>query len=67
MQSTQKLFQVFLQRDQDIRPSRWFPRESLAQRYCHAFNRNTAPDRAVARYQIVEVPVVSARKAPTPK
>jgi hypothetical protein len=38
MQSTQKLFQVFVQRDQQRRPSRWFSRESLAKRYCDEFN-----------------------------
>lgn len=38
MQTTQKLFQVFVQRDQHRRPSRWFSRESLAKRYCDEFN-----------------------------
>jgi hypothetical protein len=38
MQTTQKLFQVFVQRDQQRRPSRWFARESLAKRFCEEFN-----------------------------
>lgn len=38
MQTTQKLFQVFVHRDQHRRPSRWFTRESLAKRFCEEFN-----------------------------
>lgn len=76
MQTTQQLFQVFVQRDQQLRPSRWFSRESLAKRYCEEFNvhneagakpREMAENgsnpasraiggRAVAIYQVVEVP-----------
>jgi hypothetical protein len=43
MQTTQQLFQVFVQRDQQLRPSRWFARESLAKRYCDEFNSQNAP------------------------
>ncbi|MDP1562549.1 MAG: hypothetical protein Q8M16_14320 [Pirellulaceae bacterium] len=77
MQTTQKLFQVFVQRDQQRRPSRWFSRESLAKRYCDEFNiqselgskaqelaeigsslaRQEVSGRAVAVYQLVEIPV----------
>lgn len=81
MQTTQKLFQVFVQRDQHRRPSRWFSRESLAKRYCDEFNiqselgsqdqelaqeltqigtslaKQTASGRAIAVYQLVEIPV----------
>ncbi len=46
MQSTQKLFQVFVLRDQAVRPSRWFSRESLAKRYCQEFNAQSAPNQA---------------------
>jgi hypothetical protein len=67
MQSTQKLFQVFVESEQEVRPSRWFPRESMAQRYCEAFNHNAGPNRALARYQIVEVPIAGNRRANQPR
>lgn len=67
MQTTQKLFQVVLQRADEARPSRWFDRESLAQRYCQEFNSGAAPDRAVAVYRVVELPVVKPTERPRPR
>lgn len=90
MQTTQKLFQVFVQRDQTLRPSRLFARESLAKRYCEEFNlvktpvsqragavtprseRTDSPDsetttlsgKAVAIYQLVEIPVGNRNSSP---
>ncbi|MBL8891255.1 MAG: hypothetical protein JNL67_14845 [Planctomycetaceae bacterium] len=83
MQTTQKLFQVFVQRDQTLRPSRLFARESLAKRFCEEFNLSKSlvslpkmtvspssesgvspggdagidSGKAVAIYQLVEIPV----------
>jgi hypothetical protein len=67
MQSTQKLFQVILQRADQDRPSRWFDRESLAKRYCQEFNLGAEPDRAVAVYRVVEVPMARATDRPRPR
>lgn len=91
MQTTQKLFQVFVQRDQTLRPSRLFARESLAKRYCEEFNLVKAPvsvktgavasgleiaeapdseeatlsGKAVAIYQLVEIPVGHRNPSPS--
>jgi len=56
MQSTRKLFQVVLLSENQVRPSRWFPRESLAKRFCLEFNQLLGPGRAVATYYPVELP-----------
>lgn len=67
MQTTQKLFQVILQRADQARPSRWFDRESLAQRYCQEFNSGAEPDRAVAVYRVVELPLAKTPERPRPR
>jgi len=67
MQTTQKLFQVILQQADQARPSRWFVRESLAQRYCQASNSGAEPDRAVAVYRVVELPVATSADRPRPR